>query len=140
MAWLHNYAKPRSARSNDGDTNEDKEEITDVKNNLNFTQSEEESDKDRSPQSVALTSTKIKSSTLQKKQKTERKQNERDAGGKTYQENLEDEELEILKSLSQEVKPKLTSRDNFTIFGEYIASKLRKLEGILTDGEIDSVE
>ena len=50
-----------------------------------------------------------------------------------YEGNIEDEELEILRSLSQEVKPKLTSRDNFTILGEYIESKLRKLGGTLTD-------
>ena len=123
MARLDNYAKPRSTRSNVGDvSDEDNEEITDVQNNLNFSQSDGESDKDLSPQSVAVTSTKIKSWTLKKKQKVEREQNQRE----TYQENIEDEELEILRSLSQEVKPKLTSRDNFTIFGEY--------------DEIDSIE
>ena len=44
-----------------------------------------------------------------------------------YQQNIEDEELEVLRSLSQEVKRKLTSRDNFTIFGEYIASNFTNL-------------
>ena len=53
---------------------------------------------------------------------------------------MEDEELEILRSFSKEVKSKLTSRNNFTIFGEYIASKLRKLGGTLTDDEMDSAE
>ena len=57
-----------------------------------------------------------------------------------YEGNIEDEELEILRSLSQEVKPKLTSRDNFTILGEYIESKLRKLGGTLTDDWMDSAE
>ena len=92
MALLDNYAKPRSTRSNVGDvSDEDNEEITDVQNNLNFSQSDGESDKDLSPQSVAVTSTKIKSWTLKKKQKVEREQNQRE----TYQENIEDEELEI---------------------------------------------
>ena len=62
LALLDNYAKPRSTRSNVGDvSDEDNEEITDVQNNLNFSQSDGESDKDLSPQSVAVTSTKIKS-------------------------------------------------------------------------------
>ena len=62
MARLDNYAKPRSTRSNVGDvSDEDNEEITDVQNNLNFSQSDGESYKDLSPQSVAVTSTKIKS-------------------------------------------------------------------------------
>ena len=87
-----------------------------------------------------VTSTKVKPSTLEKKQKAERKQNKRVRGGKTCLENIEGKELEILRSLSQEVKPKLTSRDNFTIFGEYIASKLRKLKGTLTDDEMDSLK
>ena len=65
MAWLDNYAKPRSARSNVGDTcDQDKEEIIDFEKNSNFTQSDGESDKDLSPQGVAVTSTKIESSTL----------------------------------------------------------------------------
>ena len=65
MAWLDNYAKPRSARSNVGDiSDEDNEEIIDVENNSNFTQSDGESEKDLSPQGVAVTSTKIESSTL----------------------------------------------------------------------------
>ena len=41
-----------------------------------------------------------------------------------YQENIKDNELEILKTLSQKVKPKLTSRDNFDVFREFMASKL----------------
>ena len=48
--------------------------------------------------------------------------------------------LRSLKSLSQKLKPKLTSRDNFTIFGEYIASKLCKLGATATGDEMDSVE
>ena len=53
MAWLDNYAKPRSTRSNVGDVSDEyNEETTDVENNLNFTQSDGESDKDLSPQSV----------------------------------------------------------------------------------------
>ena len=138
---MTNYAKPRSTRSNVGDvSDEDNEEITDVENNSNFTQSDGEFDKDLSPRSVAVTSTKIKSSTLKKNQKAEHKQNKRVREGKTYQENIEDEEPEILRSLSQEVKLKLTSRDNFTISGEYIASKLHKLGGTLTDDEMDPIE
>ena len=141
LAWLDNCAKPRSTRSNVGDvSDEDNEEITDFEKNLNFSQSDGESDKDLSPQSVAVTSTKIKSLSLKKKQKAEHKQNKRVKGRKTHQENIEDEELEILRSLSQEVKPKLTSRDNFTIFGEYIASKLHKLGGTLTVDEMGSSE
>ena len=77
----------------------------------------------------SVTSTKIKLSTLKKKQKAKHKQNKRVSGGKTREENVEDEELEILRSLSQEVKPKLIARENFTIFREYILSKLRKLGG-----------
>ena len=81
MAWLDNYAKPRSARSNVGDmSDEDDEEITDAE----LVQSDGESDKDLSPQSVAVTSTKNNSSTLQNKQKVERKQNQRVRGGKMY--------------------------------------------------------
>ena len=39
LAWLDNYGKPKSARSNNGDTSgEDNLEITDAKNNLNSTQ------------------------------------------------------------------------------------------------------
>ena len=126
LACFNNSAKPRPTRSNVGDlSDEDNEEATDAKNNLNFTQSDGESDKDLSPHSVAVTSTKIKSSTLKKKETAEHKQNKRVREGKISQEKIEDEELEILRSLSQEVKPKLTSRDNFTIFGEYFASKLR---------------
>ena len=68
LAWLGNYAQPRSARSNVGNvSDEDNEEIADVENNLNFTQSDGESDKDFSPQNAAVASTKIKSSTLKKK-------------------------------------------------------------------------
>ena len=99
LAWLDNYANPRSARSNVGDiSDEDNEEITDVENNLNSTQSDGESDKDLSPQSVAVTSREIKWSTLQTKQKAKHQQNKRVTRGKTYQENIEDEELEILRS------------------------------------------
>ena len=57
LAWLDNYAKPKSARSNI-------EDIPDEKNNLNVTQSDGEPDRDISPQNVAVTSTKFKSSTL----------------------------------------------------------------------------
>ena len=81
MAWLDNYAKPRSAKSIVGDmSDEDDEEITDAE----LVQSDGESDKDLSPQSVAVTSTKNNSSTLQNKQKVERKQNQRVRGGKMY--------------------------------------------------------
>ena len=91
LAWLRNYPKQRSDRSNDGDTHDDHEEITDVENdNVNITQSNGESDKDLSHQSVAVTSRKIKSSTHQMEQKTERKRNESGRGAKTYQENIED--------------------------------------------------
>ena len=73
MGWLDSYAKPRLARSNVGDkSDEDNEEITYVKNNLNFTQSDGESDKDLSPQSVTVTSTKIKSSTLREEKRSKR--------------------------------------------------------------------
>ena len=81
MAWLDNYAKPRSAKSVVGDmSDEDDEEITDAE----LVQSDGESDKDLSPQSVAVTSTKNNSSTLQKKQKVKHKQNQRVRGGKMY--------------------------------------------------------
>ena len=90
LAWLCNYPKPRSDRSNDGDTDDDHGEITDVENDVNITQSSGESDKDFSHQSVAVTSRKIKSSTHQMKQKTERKRNESGRRTKTYQENIED--------------------------------------------------
>ena len=141
LAWLDNYAKHRSTRSNvRGVSDENNEEITDVENNLNFTQSDGESDKDLWPHSVAVTSTKIKSPTLKKKQKPEHKQNKRLRGRKTCLENIEDEKLEILRSLSQVVKSKLTSRDDFTFFGECFASKLRKLGGTLTDDEMDSIK
>ena len=66
LAWLNSYAKPIPARYVGDMSDKDKEEITDVENNLNFTQSDRESDKNLSPQSKAVTSTKIKSSTLQK--------------------------------------------------------------------------
>ena len=57
-----------STKSNVGDvSDEGNEEITDVENNSNFTQSDRESDKDFLSQSVAVTSTKFKSSTLIKK-------------------------------------------------------------------------
>ena len=49
-------------------------------------------------------------------------------------------DLSNLKSLSQEVKSKSTLRGNFTIFGEYITAKLRKLGETLTDDEMDSIE
>ena len=78
LAWLDNCAKPRSARSDIGDiSNEDNEEITDVENNVNFTQSDGESEEDLSLWSVAVTPTKIKSSTRQKKPKAEHKQNKK---------------------------------------------------------------
>ena len=54
LTWSDNFAKPRSARSSIIDmSDEDKEEISDVKNNLNFTESDGESDKDLLVQSVA---------------------------------------------------------------------------------------
>ena len=54
LTWSDNFAKPRSARSSISDmSDEDKEEISDVKNNLNFTESDGESDKDLLVQSVA---------------------------------------------------------------------------------------
>ena len=41
LAWFDNYAKPRSARSTVRDiSDEENEETTDVKNNLNFNQSD----------------------------------------------------------------------------------------------------
>ena len=53
LAWFDNYAKPRSTKSNVVDVSDEyNEETTDVENNLNFTQSGGESDKDLSPQSV----------------------------------------------------------------------------------------
>ena len=83
LAWLDNYARPRSARPNTGDMpGEDNEKTIYVEINLNFTQSDGKSDKDLSSQSVAVTSTRIKSATLQKKQKVERKQNKRVRRGK----------------------------------------------------------
>ena len=69
LAWLCNYPKPRSDRSNDGDTDDDHGEITDVENDVNINQSSGESDKDFSHQSVAVTSRKIKSSTHEMTQK-----------------------------------------------------------------------
>ena len=90
LAWLCNYPKPRSDKSNDGDTDDDHGEITDVENDVNITQSSGESDKDFSHQSVAVTSRKIKSSTHEMKQKTEQKRNESGRKAKTYQENIED--------------------------------------------------
>ena len=51
--------------------------------NLNFTHSDGKSDKDLSSQSVAVTSTRIKSATLQKKQKVERKQSKRPSRHRT---------------------------------------------------------
>ena len=57
-----------STKSNVGDVSDKgNEEITDVENNSNFTQSDRESDKDFLSQSVAVTATKFKSSTLIKK-------------------------------------------------------------------------
>ena len=57
-----------STKSNVGDvSDEGNEEITDVENNSNFTQSDRESDKDFLSQSVAVTATKVKSSTRIKK-------------------------------------------------------------------------
>ena len=124
LAWFDNYAKPRSTRSNVVDVSDEyNEETTDVENNVNFTQSGGESDKDLSPQSVAVTWTKIKSSALKKNQKAEHKQDKRVRGGKTYQGNIEDEELEILRSRSQEVELillflKSASHRNFATLGE----------------------
>ena len=44
LTWFNKFAKPRSARSSIVDmSDEDKEKISDVKTNLNFTQSDEES-------------------------------------------------------------------------------------------------
>ena len=44
MTWFNKFAKPRSARSSIVDmSDEDKEEISDVKTNLNFIQSDVES-------------------------------------------------------------------------------------------------
>ena len=44
LAWFNKFVKPRSARSSIVDmSDEDKEEISDVKTNSNFTQSDEES-------------------------------------------------------------------------------------------------
>ena len=47
LSWFDNSAIPRPTRSNFGDISD--EEATDIKNNLNFTQSDGESDKDLSP-------------------------------------------------------------------------------------------
>ena len=66
-------------------SDEENEEISDADNNLNVTQSDGEFDKDLSSQSVAVTSTRIKSATLQKKQKVGGKQNKRLREGKLYQ-------------------------------------------------------
>ena len=71
----------------------------------------------------SVTSTKIKSSTLKKKQKAKHKHNKRVSGGKTREENIEDEELKILRSLSQEVELILlflesASHRNFASLGE----------------------
>ena len=57
-----------------------------------------------------------------------------------YQENIEDEKLQILRSLNQEAKQKLISRDNFINFGEHITFKLHKFGATLTDDVIDTVE
>ena len=44
LTWFNKFVKPRSARSSIVDmSDEDKEEISDVKTNSNFTQSDEES-------------------------------------------------------------------------------------------------
>ena len=118
---------------------EDSEEITDFESNSNFSKSDGDSDKDLWPQSVAVASTKIKSSTLLKKQKVERKQNKR-VRRKSVPENIEDEKLDNLKSFSQKVTSKVKSRVNFTIFGECIVSKLCKLEGTLINDEMDFAE
>lgn len=66
-------------------SDEENEEISDTDNNLNVTQSDGEFDKDLSSQSVAVTPTKIKLSTVQKKQKVGGKQNKRLREGKLYQ-------------------------------------------------------
>ena len=84
LAWLDNYAKPRSARSDTRDmSSEDNEKTIYGEINLNFTQSDGKSVKDLSSQSVAVTSTRIKSATLQKKQKVERKQSKRPSRHRT---------------------------------------------------------
>ena len=84
LAWLDNYAKPRSARSDTRDmSGEDNEKTIYGEINLNFTQSDGKSVKDLSSQSVAVTSTRIKSATLQKKQKVERKQSKRPSRHRT---------------------------------------------------------
>lgn len=66
-------------------SDEENEEISDADNNLNVTKSDGEFDKDLSSQSVAVTPTKIKLSTVQKKQKVGGKQNKRLREGKLYQ-------------------------------------------------------
>ena len=84
LAWLDNYAKPRSARSDTRDmSGEDNEKTIYSEINLNFTQSDGKSVKDLSSQSVAVTSTRIKSATFQKKQKVERKQSKRPSRHRT---------------------------------------------------------
>ena len=84
LAWLDNYAKPRSARSDTRDmSGEDNEKTIYGEINLNFTQSDGKSVKDLSSQSVAVTSTRIKSATLRKKQKVERKQSKRPSRHRT---------------------------------------------------------
>ena len=84
LAWPDNYAKPRSARSDTRDmSGEDNEKTIYGEINLNFTQSDGKSVKDLSSQSVAVTSTRIKSATLQKKQKVERKQSKRPSRHRT---------------------------------------------------------
>ena len=77
---------------------EDNEEISDAGSNSKFTQFDGESEKYLFPQSVVVTSTKIKLSTLLKKEKVERKQNKRVRGEKLYRKNIVDEELKILLS------------------------------------------
>ena len=84
LAWLDNYAKPRSARSDTRDmSSEDNEKTIYGEINLNFTQSDGKSVKDLSSQSVAVTSARIKSATLQQKQKGERKQSNRPSRHRT---------------------------------------------------------
>lgn len=150
LAWLDIYAKPRASKSNLDDVMSDEESIGEsiddlVRENFTDAMSDEEMSPPITTGGNVKEKTPLKRSIDKKDIKQQKKPKKNKTSSSETQESIDDEELNILRSVRQSMEnsKKTESKnqeDKFKIFGDYVASKLRRLSTVLDEDQLEAVE
>lgn len=140
MQWLDNYIKPRKSKNNDeilSEVSEDEDDIDDsvspIHSAVQDAQSDESDSELQTPSSSRLAvskKNKMISSQSKKRERSERA---------TKPSKIEQEEMAVLRSVVAAAEVD-NHRDDFDVFGELVARKMRKLSRVIDEDAMEIVE